>query len=617
MKKIVLLSIAAILLAACGSSRQNQPPQGQPGLTIIGGSQAVAGEILVKYRGGVSMSSAMALSGSQLVESTSSDDWGTLARVGVPKGQEQRFIEQYAAQTGVEYAEPNFWIPNDRQNVQATRANNRLSSGTISGSALNPTDPYLTQIPPQDAFASAGAHNPSGLRVSAVRQASLRIGTTDVPVVARVSATGASIDLTVALSPDLNLIGQGTLQTGGNYAGPFTLKPTALGSNPCDATCSTGTWTATLTSISQNTSLVDASGTQTRTFNFVGTVTAGPAVGTPLATTLAGPLPLTIVLRGVFTYNNVPWLWGIHRIGAPAVWASGVTGQGVLVGVIDDGADLTHPDLAPNLWRNPNPNSRLCPGLHGYDFANEDTDPTDTNGHGTHTAGTVAAAANNIGVVGVAPEAKLLIVKGLTYFGGTAYMLTRALKYVADCGAKVSNNSWGGSQKSKAFEDVLKYGTAKGHIYVFAAGNSFDTGNPPSDPVRNSTTLAGVIGVGAMSANNLRTAFSSSGPYVTVIAPGNAILSTIPQEQGNPGDPYGFLQGTSMASPHVTGVVALMFSAKPSLTPLQVRVALEQTANATLTAQLAKPDYSAAIPGQYGYGLVNAKAAVDYVQANY
>lgn len=614
---MVLLSIAAILLAACSASRQAQPPQGQPDLTTIGGIPAVAGEILVKYRGGVSMSSVKALSDSRVVESTGSDDWGTLALVSVPKGQEQRFIEQYAAQTGVEYAEPNFWIPNKRHNVQVNRVNARLGSSAVSGSALSPTDPYLTQIPPQDAFATAGAHNPSGLLVSGVRQASIRIGTSDVPVVAQVSATGANIALTVALSPDLNLIGQGTLQSGGGYAGPFTLKPTALGSNPCDATCSTGSWTATLTGISQNTSLVDASGTQTRNFNFVGTVATGPAVGTPLATTLAGPLPLTIVLRGVFTYNNVPWLWGIHRINAPAAWADSVTGRGVLVGVIDDGADLTHPDLAPNLWRNPNPRNPLCPGLHGYDFANEDPDPTDTNGHGTHTAGTVAAAANNTGVVGVAPEARLLIVKGLTYFGGTVYMLTRALKYVADCGAKVSNNSWGGSQKSKAFEDVLRYGTAKGHVYVFSAGNSFDAGNPPSDPVRNSTTIAGVVGVGAMSANNLRTAFSSSGPYVTVIAPGNAILSTIPQEQGNPGDPYGFLQGTSMASPHVTGVVALMFSAKPNLTPLQVRVALEQTANATLTAQLAKPDYSAAIPGQFGYGLVDAKAAVDYVKANY
>lgn len=610
MKKIVLLSIAAILLAACGSSRQTQPPQGQPDLTSIGGSQAVAGEIVVKYRGGVSMSSITALSNSQVKASTGDNDWGTLALVGVPKGQEQQFVEQYAAQAGVEYAEPNFWIPLERQKVQLNRASGPSTQ-------LSPSDPYLTQIPPADAFATAGAHNPTGLRVSGVVRASIQVGTADIPVAAQVSSSGASISVAVALSPDLNLLGQGTLQSNGSYTGPFTLKPTALGSNPCDATCSTGTWTASLTGISQNTSLVDASGTQTRNFNFVGTVTAGPALGTPLATTLAGPLPLTIVLRGVFTYNSVPWLWGIHRINAPAAWAGGATGRGVLVGVIDDGADLTHPDLAPNLWRNPNPRNPLCPGLHGYDFANEDTDPTDTNGHGTHTAGTVAAAANNLGVVGVAPEARLLIVKGLTYFGGTVYMLTRALKYVADCGAKVSNNSWGGSQKSKAFEDVLKYGTAKGHVYVFAAGNSFDAGNPPSDPVRNSTTIAGVIGVGAMSANNLRTAFSSTGPYVTVIAPGNAILSTIPQEQGNPGDPYGFLQGTSMAAPHVTGVVALMFSAKPSLTPLQVRVALEQTANATLTGQLAKPDYQASTPGQFGYGLVDANAAVDYVKANY
>ncbi|MER3554159.1 MAG: peptidase S8 [Meiothermus sp.] len=475
MRKLILLTVSAALLAACSKSA---PPQAsQPDLTNLNGAQAVAGEILVKYKGGASVSSVKALSGSRMVQSVGGGDWGTLARVSVPKGQELSYVSGYAGQAGVEYAEPNYWVPNSRAEVQ----NLSLSKGgAVSSLALpNPiTDPYFTQVPTGDPFATASA-------------------------------------------------------------------------------------------------------------------------------------------GGGATYSNVPFLWGIYRVRAPEAWAAGATGAGVVVADIDDGADLTHPDLAPNLWTNPNPSDPNCPGTNGYDFANDDADPTDTNGHGTHTAGTIAAAANGQGVVGVAPEAKLMILKGLGFFGGTNFMLVRALKYAADCGAKVANNSWGGGQKTKAFKDVLEYGTAKGTTYVFSSGNSFRDGNRPSSPVVYSTEVAGVIGVGATSPNNVRTGFSSTGDYVTVAAPGQAILSTIPQDQGNPNDPYAFLQGTSMAAPHVTGVVALLYSAKPGLKPEQVRVALERTANATLTGQLAVPDYQAASAGWYGYGLVDAKAALDYVKANY
>lgn len=320
--------------------------------------------------------------------------------------------------------------------------------------------------------------------------------------------------------------------------------------------------------------------------------------GDPLATTGADGT----------SYTNVPYLWGIHRIRAPEVWDQGYRGQGVVVAVVDEGVDLAHPDLQANLWTNPNPNSAACPGLHGYDFVDDDTDPSDSGGHGTHVAGTIAAAANGQGVVGVAPEARIMVLRGLGYFGGTNYMLVRALKYAADCGAKVVNNSWGSGARSKAFLDVLQYGTSKGVVYVFSAGNSYRSGNLPSYPVSYSTLLPGVIGVGASSNDNRRAGFSNAGPYVTVVAPGAAILSTVPVAQ-NPGDPYAFLQGTSMAAPHVTGVVALLLSAQPSATPEAIRQALEQGANAKLTAQAAKPDYAAG--GQYGYGLVDAKASLD------
>ncbi|MFN4074042.1 MAG: S8 family serine peptidase [Thermus sp.] len=307
-------------------------------------------------------------------------------------------------------------------------------------------------------------------------------------------------------------------------------------------------------------------------------------------------------------YQNVPYLWGIYRIRAPEVWDQGYRGQGVVVAVVDEGVDLSHPDLAANLWQNPNPNSQACPGEHGYDFVDDDPDPSDSGGHGTHVAGTIAAPANGIGVVGVAPEAKIMVLRGLGYFGGTSYMLVRALKYAADCGAKVVNNSWGSGARSKAFLDVLEYGTQKGVVYVFSAGNSYRTGNRPSYPVSFSTLLPGVIGVGATSNDNRRAGFSNTGPYVTVAAPGAAILSTVPGAQ-NPSNPYAFLSGTSMASPHVSGVVALLLSARPQATPEEIRLALEGGANVRLTGQAAKPDYAAG--GQYGYGLVDALASLN------
>lgn len=480
MRNILLLVLLATLLVACNS--QKPALGGVPELVNLEGRTAVAGEVLVKYSSRVSASSLQTLSGSGVLSSMSDEGFGTLARVSVPKGQELDYIEQYTHQAGVEYAEPNYWITIDRNEMKPM---NFAMDGGVQPLALSGpvTDKFFVDIPPTDPFkfdGCAGVTNPQ---------------------------------------PGVNC----------------------------------------------------------------------------------------------FQYQNVPYLWGLSRIRAPEAWNAGITGKDVVVAVVDEGSDLTHPDLAPNLWVNPNPSSTTCPGTNGYDFANNDTDPTDTGGHGTHTAGTVLAAANNLGVVGVAPEAKLMTVKALGYQGGTTYMLARGLKYVADCGAKVSNNSWGGGGRTKAFEDVMRYGTGKGHVYVFSAGNSFREGNRISYPVGYSTVLSGVIGVGAVSPNNVRTGFSDAGNYVTVGAPGQAIMSSIPQEQGS----YAFLQGTSMASPHVAGVVALLFQAKPNLTPTQVRVALERSANAVLTRQLAKPDYNTNNAGWYGYGMVDAKAAVDYVNANF
>jgi subtilisin family serine protease len=318
-------------------------------------------------------------------------------------------------------------------------------------------------------------------------------------------------------------------------------------------------------------------------------------------------------------YKNQPYLWGINRVRAPETWAAGFKGTGVVIASIDEGVDMTHPDLAANIWNNPKPSSR-CPGAHGYDFVDDDADPSDTGGHGTHTAGTFAAAINGIGVVGVAPEAQIMVLRGLGYQGGSTFMLVRAMKYAADCGAQIASNSWGGAGRTKAFSDIMEYGTAKGTTYVFSAGNSWDAGNPQNSPVGYSQFLTGVIGVAATSADNYQTGFSSAGKFVTVAAPGQGIMSTVPVAQGNtPDDAYLMISGTSMACPHVSGVAALVVQAYRSThngknpSPALVRILIEQGANPALTAQTSAPDWTEG--GQFGYGLVDAKYSTDLALA--
>lgn len=332
----------------------------------------------------------------------------------------------------------------------------------------------------------------------------------------------------------------------------------------------------------------------------------------PAFTTLAAAFDTNGIDGAPITGSTM--LWGLQHMNVAPVWDQGYRGQNVLVAVIDEGTDLDHPDLSANIWTNPNPSNPNCLGEHGFDFIDNDTNPADSGGHGTHVSGTIAAVANGIGLVGAAPEAKILAIRGLGYQGGSVYNLSQALRYAADCGAKVVNNSWGGGGNTAAFRDAISYGVSKGTSYVFSAGNGFGDGNFPSDPAQNAASLPGLIGVGAVGPNNQRMFFSTSGKGVTVVAPGGSIYSTVPVAQ-SPNDPYAYLQGTSMAAPNVTGVVALLYSANPALTPDQIKEILENTANATVTAQKAQPDYN--FGSEYGYGLVDAKAALDYLLKKY
>lgn len=279
-------------------------------------------------------------------------------------------------------------------------------------------------------------------------------------------------------------------------------------------------------------------------------------------------------------------LWGLENLGqggglpdadidAPEAWNIS-TGEGFVVAVIDSGVDYTHPDLAANMWTNPGevPNNGIdddgngyVDDVHGYDFANNDGDPMDDNGHGTHVAGTIAAIGNNRqGIVGVAPDAQIMALKFLSADGsGSTFDAIQAVEYAVRMGADITNNSWGGGTFSRALNEAIASAGAAGQLFVAAAGNSgVNIDTSPSFPA--SYPLDAVISVAASTSRDQLALFSNYGQAaVDLAAPGSGIYSTLP------GGRYGALSGTSMAAPHVAGAAALIWAADPSLTAPEVK----------------------------------------------
>ncbi len=289
-------------------------------------------------------------------------------------------------------------------------------------------------------------------------------------------------------------------------------------------------------------------------------------------------------------------LWGIKKIHAPEAWDIS-QGEGIVVAVIDTGVDYNHPDLATNIWTNPNEipgngvdddNNGYIDDVRGWDFTtcqtfdwlgncavtkSPDNDPMDGYGHGSHVSGTIAAIGNNLqGVIGVAPKAKIMPVKGLNDQGnGYISDLAAAVIYAADNGANILNNSWGGVGVSQVLTNAFNYADSKGVLSFASAGNSgsdtqqFTPANIPS-----------VFAVAATTENDEVTSFSNYGTKVGVAAPGGGyknelgngandiynILSTLPDNSAfanskpyfKVSNGYYRLAGTSMACPHVSGL---------------------------------------------------------------
>ena len=270
-------------------------------------------------------------------------------------------------------------------------------------------------------------------------------------------------------------------------------------------------------------------------------------------------------------YNS---LYGMNNIKAYQAWATTTGNPNTIVAVIDTGVDYNHPDLSANIWTNPGeiPGNHLdddhngfVDDVHGYDFINGDGDPMDDHGHGTHVSGTIAAVGDNgIGVVGVNWTAKIMALKFLDSAGsGTTADAIAALNYAVANGATISNNSYSGSVYSQAFVDAITAAKSAGHIFVAAAGNDgLNIDNAPAYPA--SFNLDNVISVAATNSTDNLAGFSNYGlNSVDVAAPGVSILSTVPGG-------YAYLSGTSMATPHVAGVVALVRGQHPEWTYQQV-----------------------------------------------
>lgn len=288
--------------------------------------------------------------------------------------------------------------------------------------------------------------------------------------------------------------------------------------------------------------------------------------------------------------------WGAKRIGAGTVHLAGNKALNVPVAIIDTGIDYKHPDLGGCFGTG-------CKVVGGFDFVNNDADPLDDEGHGTHVAGTVAALDNDSGVVGVAPEGKLYALKVLNSSGSGSFSdIIKALEWVVNNGTiKITNNSYGSSSDpgtlvKAAFDNSY----AAGVLHIAAAGNS-GTFTGKNDTVGYPAKYDSVIAVAATNSSDTRASWSSTGPAVEVSAPGVGINST------KLGGGYIVYSGTSMASPHVAGVAALVLGTGASLTNAQVRAILSSTAQ----------DLGAAgRDSLYGFGLVNAAAAVAAVPAS-
>ncbi len=279
---------------------------------------------------------------------------------------------------------------------------------------------------------------------------------------------------------------------------------------------------------------------------------------------------------------------------APEAWDISTGKSSTVVAVIDEGVDVNHPDLDDNLWVNTDEipgngvdddKNGYVDDVNGYDFANNDAsvyDPDILTGegdeHGTHVAGTIAAEGNNGGgVTGVNWDAQIMSLKFLGVNGGFTSDAVEAINYAVNNGSKISNNSWGGGGDSQALRDAIANADSKGHLFVAAAGNGGSDGvgddNDATPAYPASYDNSNIISVAATDDDDGLASFSNFGAKsVDLGAPGVGILSTLPDNS------YARYSGTSMATPHVSGVAALIKSENPGFDDAKLKSQILGTA---------------------------------------
>jgi len=267
--------------------------------------------------------------------------------------------------------------------------------------------------------------------------------------------------------------------------------------------------------------------------------------------------------------------WGLSQINAPLAWNITTGSSNVIIAIVDSGIDLNHPDLKANIWINPgeipgngidDDHNGYIDDVYGWNFVSANNNVADDDGHGTHVAGIIAAVGNNAaGVTGLMWNVTIMPLKFLDK-NGDGYIddAVSAIRYATKMGASIISCSWGGSQYSKALNDAISASSA---LIVCAAGNEYTGQNNDILPFYPASfTSPNIISVTATDENDKLAPFSSYGVNsVDVAAPGTAIYSTLP------GSRYGFMQGTSMATPYVSALAGLIKSLRPDLNALQIK----------------------------------------------
>lgn len=290
----------------------------------------------------------------------------------------------------------------------------------------------------------------------------------------------------------------------------------------------------------------------------------------------------------------------LSRLEMPAAWDMTTARPEVIIAVLDTGVDMTHPDLFKAFWLNfdelpgngiDDDRNGFVDDVRGWNFAENNNQIYDDHGHGTHVSGIAAARINNgLGIAGMAGAATIMPVDVFGGGIGTYEDLIRAMIYATDNGAHVINMSLGASSYSLGEEAAVDYAWAHGVVVVAAAGN---TGR---ETFHYPAAHPHAIAVASTTASDTLSGFSTRGAWVDVAAPGSSIYSTFPNNR------YGALSGTSMATPHVAGLAALILARNPTLTPDEVRALIEGTAD-----DLGDPGWDIA----FGNGRINARRALE------